>query len=253
MMRLIQITDCHLYAKKTDTLNGVNVYDTFMSVMASVETLKKPEDVLVFTGDLTEDETAKSYKRLRKVLKEKNYKAYFIPGNHDDYKLLKSKLKKYSLGFATQFIELEECVVAFLNSTKKGEVKGELSQKQYQVVAEANQHSEKVKKPLIVFVHHHLFPVNGFMDRYIVEESQDSLKKITANSNLKAVFCGHVHQEQEIEIDGVKFYSTPSTCYQLTPGCTDFSLSEDLPGFRVIDISTDALSTEVVRVEPLIK
>ncbi|BBI73468.2 hypothetical protein HAALTHF_30180n [Vreelandella aquamarina] len=58
-MRLIQITDSHLYADKQARSRAGIPWQQFQRVLEAVIT-ERP-DVVVFTGDISQDETAASY------------------------------------------------------------------------------------------------------------------------------------------------------------------------------------------------
>ncbi|MCU7797626.1 MAG: 3',5'-cyclic-AMP phosphodiesterase, partial [Candidatus Thiodiazotropha sp. (ex Myrtea spinifera)] len=49
---------------------------------------------------------------------------------------------------------------------------------------------------------------------------------------VKAVLCGHIHQEFQGEHNGVKLLGTPSTCVQFIAGQDDFGIDACPPGYR---------------------
>ena len=80
----LQITDMHLFANPEQTLLGVNTDATFNAVVdLALEQHPKP-DVILLTGDLSQDETIPAYERIAERLKGFHCPKYWIPGNHDD-------------------------------------------------------------------------------------------------------------------------------------------------------------------------
>ena len=69
---------------------------------------------------------------------------------------------------------------------------------------------------------------------------------IDANSHVKAVVCGHVHQATDRQRNDVRFMSTPSTCAQFLPGSEFFALDDRPPGLRWLELKPDGrIETEV--------
>ena len=64
-----------------------------------------------------------------------------------------------------------------------------------------------------------------------------------ANTNVRAVICGHVHQASELRRGRVQFWSTPSTCAQFLPKSEFFALDERPPGLRWLELHPDGRVT----------
>ena len=60
-LRLIQISDSHLFAHPEGRLLGLNTRRSFQAVLALALDGGTPADGLVITGDLVQDETAEGY------------------------------------------------------------------------------------------------------------------------------------------------------------------------------------------------
>jgi Icc protein len=59
-----------------------------------------------------------------------------------------------------------------------------------------------------------------------------------------------VHQVHDTERNGVKLFSTPSTCAQFLPLSNSFAIDRRPPGYRWLDLNPDGtITTEVVWVE----
>ncbi|HBS17933.1 MAG TPA: metallophosphoesterase, partial [Halomonas sp.] len=85
-MRLIQITDSHLYADKQARSRAGIPWQQFQRVLEAVIT-ERP-DVVVFTGDISQDETAASYALACEALSALPCPWFWIAGNHDQPELM---------------------------------------------------------------------------------------------------------------------------------------------------------------------
>ena len=68
-------------------------------------------------------------------------------------------------------------------------------------------------------------------------------------SNRVVVVSGHVHQESDAVVSGVRMLTTPSTCIQFAPGSQDFALDDKQPGYRRIVLQPNGhIETQVIRI-----
>jgi len=64
------------------------------------------------------------------------------------------------------------------------------------------------------------------------------------------VLWGHVHQEFDQSMQGVRWLATPSTCVQFTPRSDDFAVDSTAPGYRWLRLYDDGhIQTAVSRVQ----
>ena len=56
-LKVIQITDLHLYANKSTLVNNINTYESAQRIINSIANIHKNINVLVLTGDLVHDES----------------------------------------------------------------------------------------------------------------------------------------------------------------------------------------------------
>ena len=68
---------------------------------------------------------------------------------------------------------------------------------------------------------------------------------------IKAVVCGHVHQEFDSVINNIRYIATPSTSIQFEPFSHDFALDQKGPGWRYLTLTAQGeIHTEVFRLPP---
>lgn len=82
-VRLLQITDTHLFAGQQETLLGVNTYRSYQAVLAAIRAEAHPFDLIVATGDLAQDHSAAAYRHFAAGVAELHRPCLWLPGNHD--------------------------------------------------------------------------------------------------------------------------------------------------------------------------
>ena len=67
-VRIVQLSDLHLYRDPDSLLAGVPTWATFRAVLDLVSRQQDDFDYLILTGDLAQDEALETYKMLRETL-----------------------------------------------------------------------------------------------------------------------------------------------------------------------------------------
>src|SRR5262245_46854607 len=124
-MRILQITDCHLLPEVGANVYGADTFRSLSSVLQSALELPERPDLIVATGDLSEDGSDRSYLRLRQMLVDAGLPVYVVAGNHDSVEAMRRSL----IGGQ---IRMEQCVdvgawrIVFVDSKVAGEPYGYL-------------------------------------------------------------------------------------------------------------------------------
>ena len=71
-----QITDTHLFAEVDRTWKGLSTAHTLQKVLDRLQQIQPPPDLLLLTGDLSQDETPESYQRLVSLIAPLGIPAY---------------------------------------------------------------------------------------------------------------------------------------------------------------------------------
>lgn len=228
-MRLIQITDPHLFGDRSGRLLGVPTWDSFETVLASVLDQGRGAHALVLTGDLVHDESIEAYDRLRRSLLATGLPCFCIPGNHDRPDLMSKGLGPLAMPWLA-FRRLWAWNLIFLDSVVSGQESGRLSADQ---LARVDDLLDSYGAPTLIFLHQHPSPVHSqWMDTMGVENGEALLRICDRHPNLKAVVFGHIHQAFETQRGGYCLLGAPSTCVQFLPGSTDFAMDDRTPGCR---------------------
>jgi Icc protein len=246
-LRVAQITDTHLFADASETMLGVATVKSLQAVVAALKTIQPAPDLVLMTGDLSQDETSASYDRLQKLMITLGIPAYWLPGNHDIPATMQDIL-------CTPPVSAEKSFPAggwnfiLLNSVVSQQVEGTLS---VETLVWLNQQLRSLPNhPTLIALHHPPLPIGSpWMDRIGLKNPQSLFDVIDCYPQVKLVVFGHVHQAFEGQRQGVHYLATPSTCVQFKPQSAEMKIDELNPGFRLITLYADGqFETDVKRV-----
>ena len=248
VFHLVQLSDCHLGEKPGDSLLGMDADESLNDVLELIVTEQPDIDLVLATGDLANHGSALAYQRLQHYLQQylSKYSApfFYIPGNHDDLDLLQSCLSVDALPSRQvlgnwQIIGLNSAVP----HTVGGAIKTEDLQQLEKLLIENTLHT-------LVVLHHPPLPINcAWLDPQRVNNGDKLLSLLSRFQHVKAVLCGHVHQDGEFFYRHLPIYTVPSTCIQFLPQSHDFALDDQNPGYRWLTLFSDGqFETGVSRV-----
>jgi Icc protein len=252
--QVIQLTDIHLVESPERRVMGVDTEACFHRVLASVaEEIPEP-DLVVVSGDLAHDESRPTYERLRALLREYGHleRCRLVPGNHDDPQLLRQVFgagyDDAPPGSACFAQRLGDWTVLGLDSHFPGELGGKVGAAQIEWLF--SRLAEAAESPTLLFLHHPPGPIGTpWLDGMAVLEPGPLVEALAGAPRLRAILCGHVHQDTTVSVGDVPLITTPSTCFQFLPGSTKPAFDEAVaPAFRIIELEGDAFQTRVVRV-----
>lgn len=247
-MRIIQMTDLHLFGHDRGELKGVNTAASFQQVLTAAQQYSQQTDLdyLLLTGDLSQDDSIESYQRLLAALESWPTPIAYIPGNHDQPELMQA-----ILGAAwgeRSVIDGEAWRIVLLNSQVPGAVHGELASDELAKLEAALATSQG--RNVMLVLHHHVQHVNSpWIDEIGLQNSNDLLACIRRYENVRLVLSGHVHQESLTDSQGVTFMTTPSTCVQFRQLSVSMEIDTLAPGFRVVELQDDGqFQSSVIRI-----
>jgi Icc protein len=242
---VLQISDTHLHAAADSRMRGVPTFATFEHVLALAQRdARWPVDAILATGDIVQDESRAGYERFRDSLAPLGVPVLSLPGNHDDPTLMSELLNRDPFQFCGER-RLGSWSLVLLSTFLAGEDAGGLGAARLHglrraLAAHAGQH-------VLVAMHHHPLPMgSAWLDGVALRDAPQFLEIVDAHPSIRAVVCGHVHQESDRNRNRVRFLSTPSTCAQFLPRSDFFALDVRPPGMRWLTLHPDGtLSTEV--------
>jgi len=82
-LRVVQLSDCHLFADTQGKLLGLNTQFSLDKVLELIRGEQPSPDLILATGDLSQDASFESYQRLEQALSGFPAPVYWLEGNHD--------------------------------------------------------------------------------------------------------------------------------------------------------------------------
>ncbi len=238
--RILQLTDCHLMADPRAELKGICTRALFERVLAAVRTRHGALDRLIVTGDLTHDEQLATYESLRELLLPWLPRLRLIPGNHDHRERMRQAFPEriQPLGQRNVFVEdVGGWRLLGLDSHVPGELHGRLGDEQR---AWLDEQLTAHPGPAVVFLHHPPILVGSqWLDRITLQDAPELLALVRRHANVRAVVCGHVHQERTVAEPPAMIFTSPSTGVQFRTETISLEVDPVPPGFRVLELHPD--------------
>jgi Icc protein len=233
--KLIQLTDCHLYADPDTDHKGVQPGRSLEYVSRHIAERHADLAALLLTGDLSQDESILSYERLESVIAGFTVPVYAIPGNHDRREHMLAAFGD-RIELAGEF-ELDYWKILLLDSTVAGQTGGLLARIE---LDRLQRELELSTAPCLVALHHHPVPIgSAWMDRLGLLNNEALLSILHRHNQVRAVVFGHIHQEFELRREHVLYLGAPSTCVQFKPASQDFAIDDRPPAYRVLILHAD--------------
>lgn len=248
-IRLLQITDTHLFADPNGCLLGVNTRDSFHAVVSAINAKQREFDAVIATGDISQDHTAESYQRFVDGIACWQQPCFWLPGNHDYQAEMQSVMDKPAIHRSDVVLAGEHWQVVVLDSQVKGVPHGRLSPEQLTLLDTGlTQHADR---HTLVLLHHHPLPAgSAWLDQHQLHNRDDFWAVVQKHHTVKGVVCGHIHQALDEHVKGCRVMAAPSTCIQFKPNSDDFALDAVNPGWREITLHCDgSISTEIGRLD----
>ena len=242
-----QITDTHLFAEIDRTWKGLSTAHTLQKVIERLQEIQPPPDVLLLTGDLSQDETPESYEILASLISPLNIPAYWIPGNHDNLSVMQQILDQRPLSPEKSWM-LGNWQFLLLSSVEAGCDGGRLSPDSLEWLD--SQLQQTGDRSVMIALHHHPLAIDcEIMDSMMLHNADEFFAIVDRYPQIKIVLCGHIHQEFQQQRGLVSYLGTPSTCIQLLPKSHPIVLDTIGPGFRLLELAIDGTwTTRIERV-----
>ena len=242
---LVQLTDSHLFADAGARLLGMQTEDSLQRVIELVRREQPRIDLLVASGDVSQDGSDESYARFRQLCAPLAAPLRWIPGNHD----ARAALNRASAGSDCRqpVVDLGNWRIVLLDSVLPGAVPGFLEPGELALLERAL--AEAPERHHLVCLHHHPVSIGcHWMESIGLRNAEALFAVLDRFPQVRALLWGHVHQEFDRMRRGVRLLASPSTCVQFTPGSEDFSVSDQAPGYRWLRLHADGrLETGVSR------
>lgn len=245
VLHLLQITDTHLMAEPGGTLLNMDTDDSLQAVIDTACASGFDPHALLITGDIAGDGDADAYRRLEQAISVFDAPSFWLPGNHDGCHKAQAPAERFS-----RFINTPHWQIVMLNSQIEGAVGGYLAASELDALSKAVDEANASDRHLLVALHHPLHPLGcEWLDPQRVRNGAAFLAEISRLKSKALVISGHVHQESDMTVEGVRYLTAPSTCVQFEPGQAQFKAHDIAPGYRWLTLYPDGrFDTAVERV-----
>ncbi|MEC5342536.1 3',5'-cyclic-AMP phosphodiesterase [Brenneria populi] len=246
-IRILQITDTHLFAGEHETLLGVNTYSSYRAVLDAIQAQQYAFDLIVATGDLAQDHSLEAYRHFSSGIRQLSAPCVWLPGNHDFQPAMFDALAEAGIAPSKHVLLGDKWQAILLDSQVFGVPHGELSDYQLEWLERSLQ--SQPDRSTLLLLHHHPHPSGcTWLDQHSLRNAHNLASVLARYPQVNTVLCGHIHQELDLDWHGKRLLATPSTCVQFKPHCTNFAIDNIAPGWRYLDLLPDGtLETEVFR------
>ncbi|MGR8978572.1 MAG: 3',5'-cyclic-AMP phosphodiesterase [Gammaproteobacteria bacterium] len=230
---LLQITDFHIMPNEGDRLHGVDTEKTFHAMIDQAFAEHDAIDAILVTGDLTQDPYPPAYRRILKKLETFSLPCLCLPGNHDDYDMMRQILNSGSVSCQKQFF-LSNWQIICLNSLIPGSPGGHLTAEELEFLEDCLKKHPNC--PTLVAVHHHCLKTGSlWMDSMMIDNSTELFSVSARYPQVKAITYGHIHQLFDAHAHSTRILGTPSTCFQFKPKTLKLDIDDKPPAYRIIE------------------
>jgi Icc protein len=225
-MQFVQISDLHI--------GGLFKEDAFNTIVEEVNSLKP--DVIIVSGDLTDDGLMFQFQNARREIKRLNCSNVIIfPGNHDYRHTGYLLFKKFFS--SKQIYEFDDIVLLTIGTARPDRDEGEVGHRQNLWMEESlNKYENRTK---IVAMHHHLIaiPDTGYANVVGILDAGDTLRACL-ESKVDLVLCGHKHRPWLWNLGSLKIAYAGTACSWRYRGIFENT-------YNIIDIKDGEINVDI--------
>ncbi len=238
MIRILQLTDCHLFTDPTTALRGIITWPRFLATLQDIRQRVPDFDWLVLTGDIAHDDQVTTYEAVRDALGDWGDRVRVLPGNHDDRPALRAVFP-HCTGTRNEPINFDLTCDPWrligLDSQLSGQVAGELGASQLFDLRERL--ACRPDEPTLLFLHHPPIPVQSeWLDNIGLRDRAALADLLQAAPQLRLIVCGHVHQPIEASLAHAVVLTTPAVGPPFRPRTAEIEIDTRPPGYRILEL-----------------
>lgn len=244
-VRVLHLTDPHLFADESDEFRGRVTYSSLREVLSHYRASDWVADVATVTGDLIQDDSAEAYRHFKDQLQPLGLPVHCVPGNHDVRALMRAAISAPPFYYCDAF-EAGNWLLIGIDSCIDGHAGGEVAVAE---LARLDKVIEASGADHVMICLHHPPVVMGsaWLDTVGLIDGDAFLQHIHASGRVRLAIFGHVHQPYDQKHGDVRIIGTPSTCRQFQPGSDDFAVDNRSPAYRRITLQSDGqFETELI-------
>lgn len=240
--RIVQLTDCHLFADPQRALREIVTWPRFELALQHLEKKVPDAEWWVLTGDTAHDEARDTYESVRRHVerctgKEWQRRVQVIPGNHDNRQWMRDVFGSPEDGPADRFtfqIRWPDWQVIGLDSQRPGELCGSLGDEQLDWLDHI---LSTHRQPTLLFLHHPPLTVQSpWLDKIGLQDADEFERRLRRHSHVRLVMAGHVHQEFAGELGHATVFTTPAVGPRFRPRTEQLEITRSPPAYRIIEL-----------------
>ncbi|MFF2391812.1 metallophosphoesterase [Nocardia sp. NPDC055165] len=221
-LTIVQITDTHL-RPEGELLHGVDTAANLTAVLDRLREFGQRVDVLIFSGDLSDNGSPEAYRRLRAAVEpvaaDLGAEIVYAMGNHDERTAFGIEL----LGRDTvdpdlphdQSVEIAGVRIIVLDSTTPFQHDGKLEPEQLAWLAE--QLRTPAPHGTVLVVHHPPLRSPLATLDFLRLKDAEQLAEVVAGTDVRMILCGHNHLTGASALAGIPVWIGPATAYRVDP------------------------------------
>jgi Icc protein len=252
---VLQLSDLHLFAEPDAVLREVPTRESLVEVLEAVRKTGLEFARVVVTGDVTHDERRETYQAVHTLMSEWLDRCHVLPGNHDCRALLREVFDDNAGGVGEPSEPADpDSEICFsvsvggwrligLDTQVPGKVPGRIAAGMLDWLAvELQQHADE---PTILFQHHPPIGVgSAWLDQVGLLDPEPYRELISRSPQVRAISCGHVHQESVGTLGRSVVLTVPSTGVQFKPLSSTIRVDSIAPGFRIFSLDDPAATAD---------
>ena len=222
-MLVAHISDTHIMAPKEPNERSLERINFFQRCVDDINSLGTIPDVVIHTGDLTDNGLPREYIVAKDILKSLNVPFFLTPGNRDGSMSMMDScaedlnISKNHDSMVYAVNEFSIRLISVDTSSTRGP-KGDLSTKKLQKLK--NLLNDYRDQPTLLFMHHPPFGISLGERSYFEYDQPDSIRKfcnlIQNYKQVIGIFCGHIHRTYNTTLGNIEANVMPSIALDLS-------------------------------------
>jgi 3',5'-cyclic-AMP phosphodiesterase len=233
-MKIIQVSDLHL-TLPGGKLSGIDPLTRLEDCIADLNRHQADADLVVFSGDLTNDGEPEAYAALKERLADLAAPYRLMMGNHDDRAAFRAAFPQaaHEDGFIHSSIDLPDGRIILLDTLEPGHIEGRLCEAR---LAWLDGALAGAPQGAFLFLHHPPFPIGiPSLDKWRLADAEALGEILLRHANVRHIFAGHVHRFAAGTWSGIPFVTVRSTAVQSALQLTGpYKPSFEAPAYAVI-------------------
>ena len=250
--RIVQITDLHVLDGDNDDICGVRPNRSLAQIIDDINVLSPEVDMVIASGDLTDQGTPAAYRRLREGLVRLQCPVYVMAGNHDEPEAMRCELQGDNISHSTS-VDCTGWKLLLIDSKTPNASYGAVS---IEELARIDRVLAETDSSVLLAMHHTPLRLCASPSCQM-KNADEFLSRVKKYPRIKALIAGHTHNAVDEMQGQLQIMTTPSTMVQVTHNQQEAVKNNEefwdyhsphvsRHGYRVIDLyANGSFATEV--------